>query len=73
MVGSFREGFAPLLDIIWVDPLLHERGLDLLLERSIRDLSLVDTVSFIAIREHRIESVFAFDGHFDDEGFKLPE
>jgi predicted nucleic acid-binding protein len=71
-VRAFREDFVPLLDVVWVDPDLHERGLDLLLARSIRDLSLVDTVSFLVAREQGIEEAFAFDGHFDSEGLKRP-
>ena len=68
-ISRFRRKLAPLIRPIWVDPPLHERGLDLLQVRSVRDLSLVDTVSFVVIREQGIEEVFAFDHHFDDEGF----
>lgn len=68
-ISRFRRKLAPLIKPIWVDQSLHERGLDLLQLRSVRDLSLVDTVSFVAIREHGIDEVFAFDHHFDDEGF----
>lgn len=71
-VRAFRGDFVPLLDVVWVDRDLHERGLDLLLNRSIRDLSLVDTVSFLVADEQGIEEVFAFDGHFDQEGFRRP-
>jgi uncharacterized protein len=71
-VRTFREDFVPLLDVVWVDSDLHDRGLDLLLERAVRDLSLVDTVSFLVIKERGIESAFAFDGHFDDEGLPRP-
>lgn len=62
---SFRESFAPLLRVIWVDAALHDRGLDRL-ENGPQGLSLVDAVSFEAIREHRI--LEAFDRHFDKEG-----
>jgi uncharacterized protein len=55
-VRSFRSEFAPLLDIVWVEDGLHNAGLDLLLERR-RSLSLVDA--------------FAFDPHFEQEGFSL--
>lgn len=70
-VEAFRKDFAPLLDIVWVDVGLHEAGLDLLLERRIRDLSLVDAVSFLVMRQRRLDEAFAFDRHFREEGFTL--
>lgn len=69
-VLDFRESFASLVRVIWVDNELHERGLDRLLMSS-HSLSLVDAVSFEAIREHRILEVFAFDRHFEREGLEL--
>ena len=69
-VASFRESFAPLLEIVWVDRSLHERGLDLLLDRA-PGVSVVDAVSFVAIREHRLDEVFAFDRHFNQEGLTV--
>ena len=68
---SFREGLAPLLPVIWIGPELHEGGLDLLLERSRRKLSLVDATSFLAMRRHGLDEVFAFDEDFEAEGFHL--
>lgn len=69
-VLRFREHFAPLLEVIWIDQRLHDSGLDLLLERRWKGLSLVDAVSFVVMRERRLEEVFAFDRHFEREGFK---
>jgi predicted nucleic acid-binding protein len=68
-VQAFRTTMAPLIEVVWVDEEVHESGLDLLLERNQRRLSLVDVVSFLTIHENRIERVFAFDRHFDQEGF----
>ena len=45
-VRSFRADFAPLIEVVWVDEALHEAGLDLLLERRKRRLSLVDGVQW---------------------------
>jgi predicted nucleic acid-binding protein len=70
-VRSFRADFAPLLDITWVDATLHEAGLDLLLDRGKWRLSLVDAVSFIAMRQRDIAEAFAFDEDFEQEGFSL--
>lgn len=69
-VRDFRSRFAPILRVIWVDGVLHDRGLDRL-EKSAHSLSLVDAVSFEAIREHRILEAFAFDRHFEREGLAI--
>ena len=69
-VLDFRHGFAPLFEMTWVDERLHERGLDLLADRP-RGVSLVDAVSFACMRELRIDRAFAFDRHFDREGFEM--
>ncbi len=69
-VLGFRRSFAPLLEVEWVDRPLHERGLDLLADRP-HGVSLVDAVSFACMRQLRIDRAFAFDRHFDLEGFEL--
>lgn len=70
-VRLFREEFAPLLDLIWIDESRHERGFDLLLRQSDRGLSLVDAVSFVVARSERVDEVFAFDSDFEAEGFPI--
>ena len=70
-VRSFRTDFAPLLEVVWVDEALNEAGLDLWLERGKRLLSLVDAVSFVTMRQRDVAEVFAFDPHFEQEGFAL--
>jgi predicted nucleic acid-binding protein len=68
-VRGFRGDLAPLIEVVWVDEVLHEAGLDLLLERRNRKLSLVDTVSFITMRARAIDEAFAYDPRFQEEGF----
>lgn len=68
---SMRHSFEPLIDVVWVDESIHNAGLDLLLERRNRQLSLVDAVSFIAMRQRNLAEAFAFDPHFEQEGFSL--
>ena len=68
---SFRADFAPLIDVVWVDETLHNAGLDILLERRKRLLSLVDAVSFIVMRQKGVAEAFAIDPHFEREGFSL--
>ncbi len=45
------------------------RGLDLLRERPDKRYSLTDCISFVAMRERGISVAFAFDKHFEQEGF----
>lgn len=66
-VSAFREGFAPLLEVVWVDRDLHERGLDRMLTKQ-RNVSLVDAVSFLCIRDENLDEAFVFDRHFNQEG-----
>jgi predicted nucleic acid-binding protein len=68
---AFRIDFAPLLDVTWVDESLHEAGLDLWLDRQQRQLSLVDAISFLAMRRLGLTEAFAFDPHFQREGFTV--
>ena len=70
-IRRFREDFAPLIEVVWVDGPLHEAGLDLLLGRRARRLSLVDAVSFVTMRQRTLEEAFAFDPHFEQEGFVI--
>ncbi|MEW5984064.1 MAG: PIN domain-containing protein [Acidobacteriota bacterium] len=70
-IRTFRSDVAPLLDVVWVDEALHDAGLDLLLDRRKRRLSLVDAVSFVTMRLKGLTEAFAFDPHFEQEGFSL--
>jgi predicted nucleic acid-binding protein len=57
------------LFIHWVTREEHQRGVDILEERGRRHLSLVDCVSFVVMASYGINTVFAFDGDFEEEGF----
>jgi predicted nucleic acid-binding protein len=70
-VAAFRDRFAPLLEVIWVGATLHEQGLDDLGRRGATGVSLVDAVSFAAMRQAGADTAFAFDAHFADEGFEV--
>lgn len=70
-VSDFRRDFAPSLEIVWIDADLHERGLDIVIERGSRALGLVDAVSFVVMRDLGLEVAFAFDSDFVSEGFTL--
>jgi predicted nucleic acid-binding protein len=70
-VRTLRHEFTPLLEIIWINASLHERALDLLLDRDDAALSLVDASSFLVMRDRGIEEAFAYDRHFKREGFAV--
>ncbi len=59
----------PLIEIVWVDEVLHQRGFQLLQERLDKTYSLCDAVSFIIMRERGITEALTTDKHFEQEGF----
>jgi uncharacterized protein len=69
-VRSFREDFAPLLDVIWIDEGVHNRALDSLIDQEL-GCSLVDATSFEVIESSGIGRAFVFDRHFAGRGFGL--
>ncbi|MBE7532224.1 MAG: type II toxin-antitoxin system VapC family toxin [Ardenticatenaceae bacterium] len=68
-VRDFQDKIVPMLEIEWVGPSLHQAGLAALLTANRRQLSLVDCVSFETCRRNGIDTVFAFDQHFIEQGF----
>jgi len=51
---------------------LHQQALAALLSAGRREVSLVDWVSFLWMREQNIRQAFAFDQHFLEQGFTSP-
>lgn len=68
-VKTFQANAVPALTVKWVDETLHEKGMLAVLTANRRQLSLVDCVSFATMRELSIAHYFAFDQHFDEQGF----
>ena len=69
-VRDFQTDFVPVLRVTWVDESLHEQAVAALLTAGVRDLSLVDCVSFTVMRRLGLETAFAFDAHFVQQGFR---
>jgi hypothetical protein len=69
-VRDFQTNVVPPLDVIWVGEPLHQRAVAALLTAGLKDLSLVDCVSFELMRELELDTVFAYDHHFDQQGFR---
>jgi predicted nucleic acid-binding protein len=59
----------PLVEIVWIDQNLHERGFVLLQNRIDKNYSLCDAASFIIMRERGITDALTTDKHFEQEGF----
>ncbi|MFN7961987.1 MAG: PIN domain-containing protein [Thermoanaerobaculia bacterium] len=72
-VAATRESLAPLLTVLWVQEELHERALDLVVNKTQAGLSLVDASCFVAWSDGRFDAVWAYDRHFEVAGFPLLE
>lgn len=66
---DFHAALIPVLTVSWVDSQRHTRAMDAFLVAGRRDLSLVDCVSFDVMRAMGVDTAFAFDGHFTQQGF----
>jgi predicted nucleic acid-binding protein len=71
-VRSIHEELLPVMEIVWVDEATHSLAMAALLAAQRRKLSLVDCVSFGALRLRGAHVAFAFDQHFVEEGFRFP-
>ena len=70
-VRTLAADITPVLRIHWVDEQMHSQALAALITASRRQLSLVDSVSFEAMRWLDIDRVFTFDRHFAEQGFEV--
>lgn len=59
------------VDIIWVDPELEARAYEILKKIPSKNVSFVDAVSFVVMKNRGIKMAFTFDQHFKTQGFKL--
>lgn len=60
---------VPILEVVWVDAVLHHTAATALLAAGHRHVSLVDWTSFVLMREHGIDEAFAFNDDFARHGF----
>jgi predicted nucleic acid-binding protein len=70
-IRAFHDDILPLINIEFVALGTRRSGVADLLSASRRNLSLVDCVSFEVMRASGINTVFAFDKHFREQGFTL--
>ena len=73
-VHQFANRIQPVLQVHWVDEGTHRAALAAFLSANRRDLSLVDCVSFVAMRSLSLTRAFTIDPHFGEQGFEvIPE
>jgi predicted nucleic acid-binding protein len=70
-VRLLTDEILPVVEVEWIQRDLHERAVSALITADRRDLSLVDAVSFQAMRQRGITRAFAFDRHFEGAGFSV--
>jgi predicted nucleic acid-binding protein len=68
-VRAFEDAVAPLVRVLWVDRGVHRESVTAVLTAGRRRLSLVDCSSFALMRRHGLDTAFAFDDHFPEQGF----
>jgi predicted nucleic acid-binding protein len=70
-VRTLEEDILPVVNVEWVDEERHKASASALLTAGQRQLSLVDCVSFEIMHKLGINTVFAFDRHFEEQGFGM--
>ncbi len=58
------------VELVWVDPALHDQAMTLLRSQHDKNYSLCDAVSFILMRGRGITDALTTDGHFEQAGFR---
>jgi uncharacterized protein len=70
-VNDFNAKILPLLNVVWADDHWYAKAMQRLLIHNRRDVSLVDCLSFEIMDALGIRYAFAFDKHFEENGFTL--
>ncbi len=60
----------PVCTVQWVSEAIHAQAVHYMLAAGKRRLSLTDCVSFEIMRRNGCDRAFAFDPHFDQQGFQ---
>jgi predicted nucleic acid-binding protein len=70
-IHELQTDVLSLVEIDWIDESQHQAAVNTFLKSSRRQLSLVDCSSFETMRRLGIETAFAFDEHFQEQGFNV--
>lgn len=69
-VKTLLNDILPSVDVLWLDITLHAQAILTLLTANRRALSIVDCSSFVFMHSQNISNAFAYDAHFEEQGFK---
>ena len=69
LAGLLRE--TQSVELLWISPEDHERGLGLLLRRRDKPWSFTDCTSFVVMESLDVRDAFGFDRNFAQAGFLL--
>lgn len=69
-VRTMHEELLPLIEVLWVESATFAEAVTALLVADRRQLSLVDCVSFVLMRKLGLTRAFAWDKHFEEQGFR---
>jgi len=72
-VRTLQEDMLPLMTVSWIDESVHATAVTALIAANRTKLSLVDCSSFVVMRQLKLQTAFAFDDHFLEEGFLFPD
>lgn len=70
-VSILHNDILPFVEIDWLDEELHNAIVKTVLKTNRRQISLVDSSSFDTMRRYEVQTAFAFDSHFPDQGFEV--
>ncbi len=70
-VHDFHARIFPLLHVVWVQDQWYAGAMHRLFAQSRQGVSLVDCLSFEILDAMEIDCAFAFDRHFEENGFSL--
>jgi uncharacterized protein len=70
-VRALQTNIVPFLQVDWIAEQQHVSSVNNVLTANRRQLSLVDCSSFDTMHRLGIETVFTFDQHFHEQGFKV--
>jgi predicted nucleic acid-binding protein len=60
----------PDIETVWADESLHHKAMALLQARPDKTYSLCDAISFVLMRQRKINDALSTDHHFEQEGFR---
>jgi predicted nucleic acid-binding protein len=72
-VLDFKDLILPLVTVLTVGEVMFDHAVEKWRLARRRNLSLVDITSFDCMRKNSMTEAFAFDRHFSEEGFRLPD